>query len=133
MINSVYQIKSVLDCGQTSSDVWVRNGTNERKAEMEVANLKMVSLSMEASRLNKIKMNKYEENSTFGKNKKQDKAEEIKMVWEHSVKVKSYVGRRMMEIDQPNKRKRKRPKRRLVVVVKDNLEVVSLTVEKVTN
>ena len=38
--------------------------------------------------------------------------------------AKSYVGGRIIEIDQTNKKKRRGPNRKFMVVVKDNVEVV---------
>ena len=57
----IYQNKSALNCDRTSNDVWIGKGINDYKAEMKVADLKMVSFLMEVGRMDKIIMNKDEE------------------------------------------------------------------------
>ena len=51
------------------------------------------------------------------------------MVWTPSRKDDGYIGRRMLRMELPGKRKRGRPKRRFMDVVKEDMAEVEVTEE----
>ena len=79
---------------------------------MEVAELKMVRLSLGVTRKDKIR-NEYVR-GTAKIAKLGDKLWNARLRWYEHVKrrEKSYVGKRMMEMAMPNRRRRGRPRRR---------------------
>ena len=51
------------------------------------------------------------------------------MVWTSSEENDGYIGRRMLRMELPGKRKRGRPKRRFMDVVKEDMAEVEVTEE----
>ena len=96
---------------------------------MEVEELKMLRWALGVTRLDKIK-NKYVRGTThvrqFG-----DKAREARLRWFGHIKRRdeAYVGRRMLEMDLPGRRKRGRPKRRYMDVMKEDMIEIGVTEE----
>ena len=97
-----------------------------------MAELKMLRFSLGVTRMDKIR-NEYIRWTTqlgirvrFG-----EKTREARLRWYGHVRRKydGYIGRRMMRIELPGKRKRGRPKRRFMDVVKEDMAEVEVTEE----
>ena len=88
--------------------------TKRQDAEMKVAELKMLRFSLGVTRMDKIR-NEYIRGTTqvgkFG-----EKTQEARLR-----KDDGYVGRRMLRMELPGKRKQGRPKRRFMDVVKEDM------------
>ena len=103
--------------------------TKRQEAEMEVAELKMLRCSLGVTRMDKIR-NKYIRGTAqvgrFGK-----KTREARLRWYGHVlrKDDGYIGRRMLRMELPGKRKRGKPKRRFMDVVKEGMAEVEVTEE----
>ena len=103
--------------------------TKRQEAEMEVAELKMLRFSLGVTRMDKIR-NEYIRGTaqvgTFG-----EKTREARLRWYGHLRRKDdgYIGRRMLRMELPGKRKRGRPKRRFMDVVKEDMAEVEVTEE----
>ena len=103
--------------------------TKRQEAEMEVAELKMLRFSLGVTRMDKIR-NEYIRGTAqvgnFG-----EKTREARMGWYGHLRRKEdgYIGRRMLRMELPGKRKRGRPKRRFMDVVKEDMAEVGVTEE----
>ena len=105
--------------------------TKRQEAEMEVAELKMLRFSLGVTRMEKIR-NEYIRTTAqvgrFG-----EKTREARLRWYGHVlrKDDGYIGRRMLRMELPGKRKRGRPKRRFMDVVKEDMAEVEVTEEDI--
>ena len=96
---------------------------------MEVAELKMLRFSLGVTRMDKIR-NEYIRGTAqvgrFG-----EKTREARLRWYGHVlrKDDGYIGRRVLRMELPGKRKRGRPKRRFMDVVKEHMAEVEVTEE----
>ena len=103
--------------------------TKRQEAEMEVAELKMLRFSLGVTRMDKIR-NEYIRGTAqvgrFG-----EKTREARLRWYGHVlrKDDGYIGRRMLKMELPGKRKRGRPKRRFMDVVKEDMAEVEVKEE----
>ena len=103
--------------------------TKRQEAEMEVAELKMLRFSLGVTRMDKIR-NEYIRGTAqvgrFG-----EKTREARLRWYGHVLRKDdwYIGRRMLKMELPGKRKRGRPKRRFMDVVKEDMAEVEVKEE----
>ena len=98
--------------------------TKKQVEEMEVAEMKMLKFAMGVTRKDKIR---YEHiRSTVKVERLGMKMREGRLRWYGHVmrRDQEYVGRKMMEMELPGKRKRGRPKRRFLDVVKEDMEEV---------
>ena len=95
--------------------------TKKQVEEMEVAEMKMLRFSMGVTRKDKIR-NGYMR-STVKIERLGMKMREGRLRWYgHLMKRgQEYVGRKMMEMELPGKRRRRRPKRRFLDVVKKDM------------
>ena len=98
--------------------------TKKQVKEMEVAEIKMLRFAMGVTRKDKI-INEYIR-STVKVERLGMKMREGRLRWYGHVmrRDQEYVGRRMMEMELPGKRRRGRPKRRFLDVVKEDMEEV---------
>ena len=96
--------------------------TERQMGKMEVAELKMVKWALEVTRKDKIR-NEYVR-GTDKIAKLGDKLRNAKLLWYGHVKRREedYVGKRMMEMAVPGIRKRGRPKRRWMDLVREDME-----------
>ena len=95
--------------------------TKKQVKEMEVAEMKMLRFAMGVMRKDKIK---YEYiRSTVKVEQLGMKMREGRLRWYGHVmrRDQEYVGRKIMELELPRKRKRGRPKRRFLKVVKEDM------------
>ena len=95
--------------------------TKKQVKEMEVAQMKMLRFAMGVTRKDKIR-NEYIR-GTVKVDRLGIKMREGRLRWYGHVmrRDKEYVGRKMMEMELPGKRKRGRPKKRFLDVVKENI------------
>ena len=100
--------------------------TKKQVEEMEVAEMKMLRFTMGVTRKDKI-INEYIRSAVkverLGK-----KMREGRLRWYGHVmrRDQEYVGRKMMEMELPGKRRRGRPKRRFLDVVKEDMKEVGV-------
>ena len=103
--------------------------TKRQEAEMELAELKMLRFSLGVTIMDKIR-NEYIRGTAqvgrFG-----EKTREARLRWYGHVlrKDDGYIGRNMLRMELPGKRKRGRPKRRFIDVVKEDMAEVEVTKE----
>ena len=95
--------------------------TKKQVEEMEVAEMKMLRFAMGVTRKDKIR-NEYIR-STVKVERLGMKIREGRLRWYGHVmrRDQEYVGRKMMEMELPGKRRRGRPKRQFLDVVKEDI------------
>ena len=95
--------------------------TKKQVEEMKVAEIKMLRFAMGVTRKDKIR-NEYI-SGTVKVERLRMKMKEGRLRWYGHVmrRDKEYVGRKMMEMDLPRKRKRGKLKRRFLDIVKENM------------
>ena len=98
--------------------------TKKQVEEMEVAEMKMLRFALGATRKDKIGSEHIR--SIVKVERLGMKMREGRLRWYRHVmrRDKEYVGRKMMEMKLPGKRRRGRPKRRFLDVVKENMREV---------
>ena len=105
--------------------------TKRQEAEMEVAELKMLRFSLGVTRMDKIRNEYIRGTAQVGKFG--EKTREARLRWYGHLRRKDdgYIGRRMLRMELPGKRKRGRPKRRFMDVVKEDMAEVEVTEEDI--
>ena len=103
--------------------------TKRQEAEMEVAELKMLRFSLGVTRMDKIRNEYIRGTAQVGKFG--EKTREARLRWYGHLRRKDdgYIGRRMLRMELPGKRKRGRPKRRFMDLVKEDMAEVEVTEE----
>ena len=96
---------------------------------MDVAELKMLRFSLGVTRMDKIRNEYIRGTAQVGKFG--EKTREARLRWYGHLRRKDdgYIGRRMLRMELPGKRKRGRPKRRFMDVVKEDMAEVEVTDE----
>ena len=99
--------------------------TKKQVEEMEVAEIKMLKFAMGVTRKDKIRNEHIR--STVKVEQLGMKVREGRLRWYGHVmrRDQEYVGRKMMEMELPGKRRRGRPKKRFLDVVKEDMGEVS--------
>ena len=99
--------------------------TKKQVEEMEVAEIKMLRFAMGVTRKDKVRN---EHMSTVKVERLRMKMREGRLRWYGHVmrRDQEYVGRNMMEMELPGKRRRGRPKRRFLDVVKEDMKEVGV-------
>ena len=107
--------------------------TKKQVEDMEVAEMKMLKFAMGVMRKDKIR-NEYIRGTVKVK-RLEMKMKEGRLRWYGHVmrRDQEYVGRKMMEMKLPGKRKRGRPKRRFLDVVKEDMGKVDAKETNVEN
>ncbi|KAI5102348.1 hypothetical protein C0J45_7700, partial [Silurus meridionalis] len=96
--------------------------SKRQKVELEVAELKMLRFSLGVTTMDRIR-NEFirgtEHVGCFG-----DKVREVRLSWFGHVQRRymGYIGRRMLRMKPPGRRKRGRPRRRVMDVVRENMQ-----------
>ncbi|KAI5085808.1 hypothetical protein C0J45_1025, partial [Silurus meridionalis] len=96
--------------------------SKRQETELEVAELKMLRFSLGVTKMDKIR-NEFIRGTAhvgfFG-----DKVREVRLRWFGHVQRRnmSYIGRRMMRMEPPGRRKRGRPRRRFMDVVREDMQ-----------
>ena len=100
--------------------------TKKQVEEMEVAEIKMLRFAMGVTRKDKIR-NKHIR-STIKVEQLGMKTREARLRWYGHVmsRDQEYVGRKMMEMELPGKKRRGRPKRRFLDAVKEDMREVGV-------
>ena len=100
--------------------------TKKQVEEMEVAEMKMLRFTMGVTRKDKIRNEHIR--STVKVEQLRMKMREGRLRWYGHVmrRDQEYVGRKMMEMELPGKRRRGRPKRRFLDVVKEDMKEVGV-------
>ena len=100
-----------------------------QELEMEVAELKMLRFSFGVTRMDKIRNDYIRGTAQVGKFG--EKTREARLRWYGHLRRKDdgYIGRRMLRMELPGNRKRGRPKRRFMDVVKEDMAEVEVTEE----
>ena len=100
--------------------------TKKQVKEMEVAEMKMLRFAMGVTRKDKIRNEHIR--STVKVEQLGMKMREVRLRWYGHVmrRDQEYVGRKMMEMELPGKRRRGRPKRRFLDVVKEDMKEVGV-------
>ena len=103
--------------------------TKRQEAEMEVAELKMLRFSLGVTGMDKIWSEYIRGTAQVGRFG--EKTREARLRWYGHVlrKDDGYIGRRVQRVELPGKRKRGRPKRRFMDVVKEDMAEVEVTEE----
>ena len=103
--------------------------TKRQEAEMEVAELKMLRFSLGVTRMANIGNEYIRGTAQVGKFG--EKTREAKLRWYGHLRRKDdgYIGKRMLRMELPGKRKRGRPKRSFMDVVKEDMAEVEVTEE----
>ena len=104
--------------------------TKRQEAEMEVTELKMLRCSLEVTRMDRIR-NEYTRGTAqvgrFGEKTREARLRRYGHVWR---KDDGYIGRRMLRMEMPGKRKQGIPKKMSFIdVVKDDMAEVEVTEE----
>ena len=107
--------------------------TDKQVEKLEVAELKMVRWALGVTREDKIK-NEYIR-GTARISKLGEKIRGARLRWYGHVRRREaeYVGRRMLEMEVPGRRRRGRPMRRWMDVVREDMERVGVVEEDVAN
>ena len=100
-----------------------------QEADMEMAEVKMWRFSLGVTRMDKIRNEYIRGTAQVGKFG--EKTREARLRWYGHLwrKDDGYIGRRMLRMELPGKRKRGRPKRRCMDVVKEDMAEVEVTEE----
>ena len=100
--------------------------TKKQVKEMEVAEMKMLRFTMGMTRKDKIRNEHIR--STVKVERLGMKMREDRLRWYGHVmrRDQEYVGRKIMEMELPGKRRRGRPKRRFLDVVKEDMKEVGV-------
>ena len=107
--------------------------TKKQMEEMEVAKMKMLRFAMGVTRKDKIR-NEYIRVTVKVKPLGMKMREDSLRWYGHVMRRdQEYVGRKMMEMELPGKRKRGRPKRRFLDVVKEDMREVGVKQMDVKN
>ena len=103
--------------------------TKIQEAEMEVAELKMLRFSLGVTRMDKIRNEHIRGTAQVGQFG--EKTRDARQRWNGNLRRKydGYIGRRMLRIELPGKRKWGRPNRRCIDVVKEDMAEVEVTEE----
>ena len=107
--------------------------SKKQEAELEVAELRMLRWSLGVTRLDKIR-NEYIRGTAHVR-RLGEKQREARLRWFGHVmrREEEYIGRRMLEMDVPGRRKRGRPKRRYMDVIAEDMRAAGVRVEDTTN
>ena len=106
--------------------------TKSQEAEMEVGELKMLRISLGVTRMDKIRNEYIRGTAQVGKFGEKTRKARLRWygVYGHlRRKDDGYIGRRMLRMELPGKRKRGRPKRRFMDVVKEDMAELEVTEE----
>ncbi|MCJ8737661.1 hypothetical protein PDJAM_G00026650 [Pangasius djambal] len=100
-----------------------------QESELEVAELKMLRFSLGVTRLDRIR-NEYISGTAYV-GRLGDKVREARLRWFGHVQRREseYIGRRMLDMELPGRRRRGRPKRRYMDIINEDMKLVGASVE----
>ncbi|XP_042889910.1 uncharacterized protein LOC122264864 [Penaeus japonicus] len=98
--------------------------TAEIEGEIEGAEMKILKFSLEAKRKDKIRNENIKGTTQFG-----NKARGARLRWFEDVmrRDEEHVGRRMLDMEPPERRKREKPKKRFMDAVRGDMKAPGLT------
>ncbi|XP_051788831.1 uncharacterized protein LOC127529414 [Erpetoichthys calabaricus] len=101
--------------------------TRKQETELEVAELKILRFALGVTRMDRIRNQYIRGSAQVGR--LGDKVREARLCWFGHVQRRDagYIGRRMLRIELPGKRKRGRPKQRFMDVVREDMQVMGVT------
>ena len=103
--------------------------TKRQEADMEVAELKMLRFSLGVTRMDKIRNEYIRGTAQVGKFGAKTREASLRWYGHLRRKYDGCIGRRMLRMELTGKRKRGRPKRRFMDVVKEDMAEVEVTEE----
>uniref|UniRef100_A0AAR2LPA4 Sap30-like n=1 Tax=Pygocentrus nattereri TaxID=42514 RepID=A0AAR2LPA4_PYGNA len=96
--------------------------SKRQEAELEVAEMKMLRFSLGVTRMDKIRNEQIR--GTVKVEQFGDKAREARLRWfGHVLRNSGYIGQRMLEMELSGRRRRGRPQRRFMDIVKVDMEM----------
>ncbi|KAI5090185.1 hypothetical protein C0J45_20320 [Silurus meridionalis] len=100
--------------------------SKRQEVELEVAELKMLWFSLGVTTINRIRNEFLRGTAHVGHSG--DKVREVRLRWFGHVQRRDmgYISRRMLRMEPPGRRKRGRPRRRFMDVVREDMQVVGL-------
>ena len=98
--------------------------TKKHVEEMEVAEMKMLRFAMEVTRKDKIRNEHIRSTVKVERLGMKMREGRLRLYGHVMRRDQEYVGRKMMEMELPGKRRRGRPKRRFLDVVNENMREV---------
>ncbi len=103
--------------------------TKRQEKELEVAELKMLQFSLRVTRMDRIRNEHIRGTAQVGQFV--DKVREARLRWFGHVQRRDagYIGRRVLRMEPPGRRRRGRPKRRFMDVAMEDMRVVGVTEE----
>lgn len=103
--------------------------TKRQEKELEVAELKMLRFSLGVTRMDRIRNEHIRGTAQVGQFV--DKVREARLRWFGRMQRRDagYVGRRVLRMEPPGRRRRGRPKRRFMDVVMEDMRVVGVAEE----
>ncbi|XP_051780460.1 uncharacterized protein LOC127527026 [Erpetoichthys calabaricus] len=101
--------------------------TVAQETELEVAQLKMLRFALGMTKMNRIRNEDIRGSAQVGR--LGDKVRVVRLHWFGHVQRRNaeYIGRRMLRIELPGKKKRGRSKRRFMDVVREDMQVMGVT------
>ena len=107
--------------------------TKRQEGELEVAELRMLRFAMGVTRMDKIR-NEYIR-GTAGVERISKKLREWRLRWYGHVlrRNEDYVGKRVLGMELPGKRRQGRPKRKFMDAVKEDMRALGVTDEDAKN
>ena len=103
--------------------------TKRQEVEMEVAELKMLRFSLGVTGMDKIRNEYIRGTAQVGKFGEKTQEARVSSLGHLRRKDDGYIGKRMLRMELPGKRKWGRPKRRFMDVVKEDMAEVEVTEE----
>ena len=104
--------------------------TKKHEAELEVAELRMLRWSLGVTRLDRIPNNNIRDTVRIAKFGAKQREARLRWFGHISRRDDEYIGKRVMNMDVPGRRKQGRPKRRYMDVIEDDLRLLGMRKEE---
>ena len=117
------QGESIQDSCKTSNDVWCRD------VKMDVAEMRMLRWMSGVTKMDRIRNERIRGTTKVGKISKKVQESRLKWYGHVSRREDEYVGKRVMGMEVPGKRRRGRPKRRWLDSIRNDLSESGLSEE----
>ena len=103
--------------------------SRRQEAELEVAQMRMLRFALGVTKLDRIRNGPIR--GTAHVRKLEDKVREARLRWYGHVqrREEEYIGRRMLKMELPGRRRRGRPKKTYIETVKEDMAVAGVTEE----
>ena len=117
------QGESIQDSCKTSNDVWCRD------VKMDVAEMRMLRWMSGVTKMDRIRNERIRGTTKVGEISKKVQESRLKWYGHVSRREDEYVGKRVMGMEVPGKRRRGRPKRRWLDSIRNDLSESGLSEE----